>query len=295
MNPQQGPLSFTDIVDRSFGFVRTHFRRLYAIPLVLVIPLAFLTGYGQGRAQYEFVPARGDFPLAVFGVIYGFMFLYILGQGIATLASYNAAGRLLDGAPLTIGAAYRAAIQARVLATTLLASVVVFVGLIFCIAPGILLLLYFAFVIPVLYEERLWGTRALGRSLQLVRYNPEKRFVRSTTLKVFLLGVIIFVVGYAVNFLVTLPFVVAGMVKMFRSVAAGGAVAPFVMPAWLLAVQNALTAACNGLIGLYSAAAFTMLYRDTRERMEGRDLEAGLAARLAGTEPAAPDGPSAVP
>ena len=74
------------------------------------------------------------------------------------------------------------------LGTQVLVGIVVMLGFLLFIVPGIIFSLWFYVVIPVVVLEGLAGSRAMGRSRELVRGNLDKAFLLG--LAVFLLGAI---------------------------------------------------------------------------------------------------------
>jgi len=261
-----------------------------------------LTGTVTSIAQSSMFPFGGGGTVAppspsvlTFLVIYGASFVMVAGTTVSYVATYSATRRLLDGEPLGIAASYREALSPRNLVTVFLASLITLVGMCCCLAPGVIALIYFVFTIPILCEGTLWGWPAIERSYRLVRYNPAREFVKSTSLKVFLLFLIMGAISYAITFLVSLPTIVLAMMTTFRAASKGFTG----FPAWwpvLGAVQGVVTTIATSFVAIYGAAVFTMLYRDTRERMEGSSLEQALMQRLAagaGTPSSAPPDASA--
>lgn len=278
-----GPSSFAEVLDRPFGLLKAHVGVLIRVPLALMVPGAAAVGAAQALAQNVMTAPESAGPFAsmlALLVFYGITLGFLVVQMVASLAAYAGVRKALDGEPVTVGGSYREALRIRALGTTLLAAIIVGLGLLCCIAPGIILMIYFAFVIPIVLERGPGGADALSRSFVLVRYNPQRNFVRSTSLKVFLLFLVMTAIGYAFALLLGLPVIVVNMLTTFRA-AAGGYADGF--PAWwpiFGALQQVLFAAVRSVTMLYSAAAFTMFYRETRERMEGVALEKALEERI---------------
>ncbi len=279
MSEAPGSLSFADIVDRPIGLVRQHFGRLLAVPLVVELPLAVLTALIQVRLG-GMVP-NPENPEAVFGMLvpmYALMLLAGLVHLLVRIAVYHAVGATLDGRPSSIAEAYRAALSPRPALTVILGALAVGVGMFCCLAPGLILWIYFAFVIPVVLYERLAFGAALRRSMTLVGWNPTKRFANTTQLKVVLIGLIFVLVSYSLTLLIGIPVYGWGFFHMFKMASEGGVAG--VIPLWLLLLVSLGQALVTSIVGLYPAVALTLLYRDTRERMEGSALEDAIRERL---------------
>jgi hypothetical protein len=75
--------------------------------------------------------------------------------------------------PISVGAAYRRAarVYLPVLGTMTLFGLVTMLGMLACVIPGILFLLWFFLSVQITVLEGLTGTAALGRSRQLMRPN----------------------------------------------------------------------------------------------------------------------------
>lgn len=279
MNEAPGSLSFAEIVDRPIGIVRQHFGRLLAVPLIVELPLAALNALIQVRLVGVVPgPENPEAVLGMLGPMYALMLLAGLVHLLVRIAVYQAVGATLEGRQPSIGEAYRAALSPRPALTVILGALAVGVGMFCCVAPGLILWIYFAFVIPVVLYERLAFGAALRRSMTLVGWNPSKRFAYTTQLKVVLIGLIFVLVSYSLSLLIGIPAYGWGFFHGFRIAAEGGVAG--VVPLWLLLLVSLGQALVTSIVGLYPAVALTLLYRDTRERMEGSALEGAIRERL---------------
>lgn len=278
-----GVLGFQEILDRSVRFVRRELRALLPIPLVVQLPVGLVMAVVQLRVQDGLVP--GTMPgLDVYGPVFGSFLVSGLVTLLVYLAVYRAIGEHLDGKRPALGEVYRWALAPRRYFTLLLAAFLVLLGMVLLVAPGVVLLLYLGLIVPVIHEEGLAGLAAIGRSFALVRYNPRRRFVRSTALKVFLIYVVTSLVSYAVSVIVQLPVLVVSGLAGFRAATTGRG--EMTNPPWFVGMallSQILSIAVQAVVGLYAATALTLLYRDCRERMEGRALEQAIQRRLAGS------------
>jgi hypothetical protein len=143
----------------------------------------------------------------------------------------------------------------------LLSSVLLTLGLLACLVPGVYLYGAWAVVVPVLLLEDVRGRRALGRSRSLVRDRWWPTFAA------ILLGAILVLVVQAAFGLLL------GLIAF-----AGGdnGVVQLVASATLGTVSGVLATP-------FSASLVTVVYFDLRVRKEGLDLE--LLARRVGMEP----------
>jgi hypothetical protein len=156
---------------------------------------------------------------------------------------------------------------------SILTGILVGLGLVLLVIPGIYLYVAFAVAVPVLLVEGAGPSRALGRSRELVR----GRWWGT-------LGVA--VVGYLLVSIVS--FALTGIVVGIAFAnPARNTVTGFVL--------NTLASTVGSMIGTPAAAAFiTVLYIDLRVRKEGFDLLL-LARRLGVERPAGQEPPSFLP
>jgi hypothetical protein len=151
------PLSFAEVLDRSFQVLRDNFVLLVGITLIVWIPYGVLA---------EFVSPRWP------GVIVPALYVWIvvpLGTGAAAFAIADA----YLGRQTTIAGAYRSlgSIVGPFIGTGVLTGALLMVGFILLIVPGFYFMVCWYFVVPVMIIERRFAMNALGRSRALVRGN----------------------------------------------------------------------------------------------------------------------------
>jgi hypothetical protein len=282
--PQLRPLGIGEMLDVSLKIAWRNAGTLVRIVLFVVAPAQALSALVQVSASPDtYDPAGGGFG--------GFdesssttdseAWTLVAGIGVAALVGF-VAGQLATGACFkavaqaylgeqpdwreSLGFALRRFLS--ILWIVILGGLVILIGLVFCLLPGIWLWVSFAVALPVLMTEGLRGRKALGRSFRLVR----GRWWRTLVLLV-------------LAFL--LVSIVAGIVSF-----AVAAVA-FVRPdnPFVLFLIGALSSTAGALVTTpFSAAYHTVLYFDLRVRKEGFDLQ--LLAQSLGVEP--PEGWEAV-
>ncbi|MGH2808289.1 MAG: hypothetical protein ACRDKT_13550, partial [Actinomycetota bacterium] len=138
-------------------------------------------------------------------------------------------------------------------------------GLILCIAPGVWMWAAFAVATPVLLTEGIKGTKAIGRSVNLV----QKRWWNTFA---------VLLVAFALAFI--LSSILGGLISALTFIDVGQ---NFVLVQSLNAVATALASI---IATPFQAAVVAVLYFDLRVRKEGFDLQ--LLAQRMGTE--TPDG-----
>ena len=289
------PLPLRILLDHAVGVSRRHFRAIYppvAVPLALAaaafpVAQAFLMEpmftMREPPAPSRVLAMSAGFVLALLA----FMVVYVFAYGAMYVAVVNAAA----GRTVSMRDAWRTVVRPRVWATMLLTWVAFLAGFVCCILPGVYVAILFCLVMPVIVEEGLSGTEALGRSAALVSYNPQKTLAADPRGKAFLIVFVGTLMGYALTFVLQLPFIVAQQVYMIRQAASGEAADPAAMMAlmtWLQVPSNVLGTLAQTAVQLYIAFGLALLYFDVRGRKEGFDLEAGIARLEGDAPPAAP-------
>ncbi|MGI5501101.1 hypothetical protein [Lentzea sp. CA-135723] len=176
-------------------------------------------------------------------------------------------GHAVLGKPVTFAQAWEE-FKPRLLpllGATLLSGLVITIGLVLCIIPGVWLWVMFALVTPALVLERCGVGTAFGRSRKLV----EGAWWR--TFGILLLTVII---GAVIGWIVSLPFEAIGL-----AVSGGFSNDPTAVLNAGYLVFVTIGAIISSTITLpFSSAVTVLLYVDRRMRSEGMDIELQRAA-----------------
>ncbi len=277
------PMSTGDILDRSVRLYRRHFLHTLAIvslPYFLIIPVWAVLGTGFG-GMGGFVAFQN--PALIAGVsLFGLAYLWLYFVSMGALAR-SVSERFLGGTP-TVWAAYSPVLRrslsliwayflAYVLAGTVLGvgagifagAMVVFqlfpaaigyviaavlgIGAIVAIAYAVLILIRSFLITQVLVIEDFRGLAAVKRSWKLARPAVGK-------------AIVILVFGFVVALVMSLLFnVPAGMVMALS-------------PGWTsLVLSKVLESIGQILSAPFVMIAFTLLYYDSRIRLEAFDLE----------------------
>ena len=287
------PLPFRLLVDEAIKLTRRHFRQMFlpvALPVALaqsLVPVAQAFVFSHGLFTPSPEPAS-----AILGMV-AFMAVALLAGalwGLGYGALLTAATEVQSGAGLSMGRAWRTMVQPRVLGTNVLIALSLMLGCIMCVLPGIFLVLLFSLTIPVMVAERIYGTTALARAAALVRENPQKRFVTSPLLKVFLILVIGYVLSTAVGLVIQMPLIVIQQIVMVRAAAEGQMTDPGQLMSKMALFQvptSFLHALAVTAVQIYMSFALTLFYFDLRRRQEGSDLEAAVQ-EMTGRQPEPP-------
>jgi hypothetical protein len=202
------PMGVGDILDSAFRLYKAQFVPFLVIALVAFLPYALFTlivGLASSPAQppqnvSSFETAQNPFAASA-GVNSGGLALAVLGPVILLIIvfplvqsalTYNISGAIL-GERLSAGESYRRA-AGRVLPllwTQLLVGVVVFIGFLLLVVPGIIFSFWFMIIAPLVVLERISGFKALRRSRELMRGNVNKGVSISLT---------VFVLSFAIEY-----------------------------------------------------------------------------------------------
>ncbi len=228
-------MSFGEILDMGFRILRNHFVLLVGLQAIVVVPTRLVADFinrGVGTSD----------PLTVLAGMLPLFLALLLLQPIIMAAITHAIGENYLSRSVTFGGALRFALSIvlPLVGTWILSSIVVLVGFALFVIPGLILVLAFAVLTPVMVTEQIFGLTALERSWVLMRGH-----------KLRALGLFV-VAGILSTSLTAGVDLVAGFIPVFGSVVAG-------------IVQGAANA--------FGTAALVVLYFDIRCRKEAFDLE----------------------
>lgn len=278
------PMGIGDILDRTFRVYRSNFMAFFLVMLAVqavshVCMLGWqLTVWTQirsaGQANISPWPiALGSYALIIPLLLVIFM-LHQISIGTLTAA--------VSAAYLQQEVSIRKAFQnvrgklGWLVGSALLCSMIVMLGLLLCIVPGIYFSLWFLLVGQVVVLENQRPVAALRRSRELMRVKTDRGFARHNYTKAGVILLITFALGAIVGGIISIPFaIVHAMAGTQR------AVTPF---APLQLLQGVLTMTVQAAIAPVGLIAMILFYYDIRIRKEGFDLEV-LAAALGSTKP----------
>jgi len=219
------PLSFAEVLDRAFRVFRDHFSVLVGISTVLWLP-------------YGAILAVGNTSRVVFGIA---EIAFLLLLPVMWVALTAAVANVYLDRPITVGDAYRSirVILTPIVGTYLLLYLLVSLGFIALIIPGIYLVNCWSLAAPVMIVEHRFGMTAFRRSRQLVTG------VWWRTLGIFFVAFLI-------------AEVPAGVLQVFWS--------------FIPVFGPVLTAGTSAIASSYSLVVLVIYYFDRRCRTEDFDL-----------------------
>jgi hypothetical protein len=174
-------MTLGEILSSAFEIYRTNAGRLLLLVAIVVVPLSLLnalvTDVAFDPAQVEVTDGvvvgeavdRNWGAVLLLGAITAL--IGVLIYAVLQAAMIRAGAQATIGDPVDVEASYRYGFRrlGSVLLVGLLVAVIVGIGFILLIIPGIILLVFLSVAIPALVVEDRRGTEALGRSWDLVR------------------------------------------------------------------------------------------------------------------------------
>jgi hypothetical protein len=148
------PLSFAEILDRAFRVLRDHFSVLVGISAVLWLPYGAILAVGNASRVVS----------GIAGIAFWLLF------PVMSVALVAAVANVYLDRPISVADSYRSirVILTPIIGTYFLLYLLVALGFIALVIPGIYLLICWNLVAPTMIVEDRFGMTALRRSRQLV-------------------------------------------------------------------------------------------------------------------------------
>jgi len=261
------PLSFGELLDRTFTYYRKHF---WTFAGIMAIPQlgAFLQGIFSAILFSHFQTSTGAKPHpgalkdlffsspTFAGITAMFVFLYLILGSLAYAAVTNEVSEIQLGRSLTIRECYRQPLKrtGSLVVLTLLFLLLLLAGAITIILP-ILMCLWYAFAVPVLLEEKTSPRKALKRSRRLSQGNRGNIFAIAV-----LMGLIAWIAMMVFGF----PFIIVTVILAAKRLA---------MPIWLHVLTALFQRVAGALTSSLAPIGLALLYYDVRVKKEGYDLQ----------------------
>ncbi len=261
------PMSSGQILDKVFRLYKENFVRFIATVAIIQVPLALITMIWLATVVAQIRTGEPSTAGLIVGPL-ALTFLSIVGQSLCNGALIKSISESYLGNEVTVSESYRFILPklGTLIWASILVGLVVMVGFVLLIVPGIIFLLVYYLTIPAIVLENLKARQGMGRSKLLVKGNLGKVFVIG--LVVILIGII---VGQVFEYLGGFLVQAAAVTDLKTSI--------------LIGQMSSLIG--QVLVMPIGAAAVILLYYDMRIRKEGFDLE--MLAKSLGTEGAVSD------
>ena len=237
--PRVHPMGLGDILDTTFSLYRDNFVLFAGIAAVIVIAQAILRALVNAGTS------------GILNYLLGFAITFAFGALLTGALARAAAARYL-GRPMTITEAFAGisgAVFTTLIVTSIIYGLVVGIGLVLLVIPGVYFFVRFIFVPQAVVLEGKSVGAAFGRSSQLVQ---------GSWWRVFGIALVVYLI-------------VAIIIGVVASIVVGGLVVGSVVGAAIAAVV--VSAILGILIEPVQYIAMTLLYFDLRIRKECFDLQ----------------------
>lgn len=259
MEQQQAfePMSVGRILDKTFQIYRNNFIRFITIVALIQVPFALLnlvfTSILVTPASAETSVEMTIQPAAVVGIGITAL-LGMIGGMLCQAALIQSVSESYLDRQISVGQAYRTVLPKllTLLGASLLVGLVVMLGFMLLVVPGVIFSLWLYLTVPCIVIENLGAGAGMSRSKNLVSGNLGK---------VFLVALLVLLITWVIS----IPLgIVGGVVSHF--VPRSGTM----LPAFVRTFTNVIAQILAMPIG---ASAAILLYYDLRIRKEGYDLE----------------------
>jgi hypothetical protein len=259
-------MSVGDTIDAAIKVVSARWTQMALAVLAVLVPVQAVNFVWNVAVVDEVTVSNALLGLVTIAIS-------VIGTTLATAACYQIVVSHREGRETDWQESLQLAMGrlGSLIALAILTGLLIVIGLIACVLPGIWIAVALAFGVPVLLVEGVGATDAMSRSFNLVKNNWWAAFGR------LLLGyILVFVAAVIISLIVAIPLVVA-----FGDDGTGGSFA----------------SALSGLVGSvittpFMAALVTIVYFDLRGRQEGGAMPAAPGSPA---PPSAPSPPASVP
>lgn len=254
------PMTIGEILDQSFDLYRSHFRILFKLVLMLILPVSILQLL-IGLFHYWAVSTSGvDSGIGITSMVLSMIssIIFYIVLFLLTFALVFYAARIILNQPAIPGYAIRYVFSHGVpfIITEILVGLSVLGATILLIIPGILVYTLLSVVAQVMVIEGLLYGDALRRSWSLVREQMGKTFV-----VLLVTTILVAVISYALLAAVVIPLSIFLTISSQNAQALIGIISSSVSPLFFSALYP------------FSYIAITLLYFDLRIHNEGLDIE----------------------
>lgn len=287
MKFQIGAMTVGDILDRGLKLLLHNLPVFFVINLIVLAPLIvvqlimpeLLVQLTAGPAG-PVTLAQG---LAAFTPFMVAIILTIILQPVGTAAILHIIAQDFVDRRVSLGGALSFGFSrfGSLLGTSILVGLVLMVGFILCIVPGIIFYIWYVFFAQIVVVEKLSGTTAMQRSKSLTEGYRGRVF-----------GVIVLLIVVGIIFQGAFGLL-ERVLPSYDAVPIEVAPRAFGQPAVRLVVNRGnlyintiVTQLANILVQTYTAVCITLFYFDLRIRKEGFDLELAAREQSPGEEPA---------
>jgi uncharacterized membrane protein len=171
------PRTLGEILSEAFRIYKENAAKLLLIVAIIVVPLSFISAAGNrllGEPKLHRVGTTIEYSRSFGVTVAALLIAAVIGVitwAILQAAMLRGAAQATIGDPVDVEASYRWGLRrfGSVLLLAILVGIVVVLGFILLIIPGIIFLVFLSVSEPALIVENRRGTEAMSRSWNLVR------------------------------------------------------------------------------------------------------------------------------
>jgi len=199
--PQMEPTGVGGLLDRTFKLYSSNFAKMLAAVAVVYVPYIVVASLMNEVAPSSVRDGTSSLVPLILNVlallILAFVFLPAATGAVTYLVSEQYLGR-----SISLGDAYRRAFRrlGSILGASMLAGLIVVVGLLLLIVPGIIFILSFQVIVPAVIIEQLGATASLRRSWRLSK--GERGVILGAVLVIWVLSNVIQFAGSTIGGLI---------------------------------------------------------------------------------------------
>lgn len=266
-NPDLRPMTIGEVLDRMFRLYKERFWLFtgimcfpYLILFLMNTSVAWLSHNPRALVRAGHPQDAATVLFAAFGFALLVLIVTFVVTGIGQAATIFAVSDLYLDRPVSIRRAFghlRGHIF-QALGVIFLSGIIIFVGCLFLLIPGIILACRLGVSVPVAMLEDCWPGRAISRSMDLTK---------GFAIQMFLIFILTFALSFGVSIALQIPFTIMAATPR-----------PHLLPLGLMMLQYVFNFIGQVLVAPIGAIAFCLMYYNLRVRKEGFDVEHLIAS-----------------
>jgi hypothetical protein len=270
------PMTLGEVLDRTFTLYKQNF---WLFAGIMCVPMLLLFIAQVGMAAVGLVARTAGHSTAAVGLAFSalagaliVLVVYMVMIGVAQAATIFAVSDLYLGRTPTIRESFgnvRGKIL-RVIGVMFLVGLIVIVGFVALIIPGIILMCRTGVAVPAAMLEDKYAGGAVSRSMDLTK---------GYAMQMFLIFLLTWVLAIVAMMVFQYPFMILTAMQAARHHA---------VPFAYLMLQYLSSFISSVLVGPIATIAFSLMYYNLRVRKEAFDLQHLIASLPAGSQPLPP-------
>jgi hypothetical protein len=261
-----GEMTVGDILDRGLKIMLARLPTFFAIDLIVLAPLFVVQTIFPIVLLSDKPGATPDMGVAfgLLGMSFFVLLLTLILAPLGTAAILHVISQEFIERRASLGEALRVGLArfAPLLGASIVAGFGIVFGLVACIVPGLIFMVWWAFITQVVVVERQGALESLGRSKQLVE---------GYGWRVFGVLLLVGIINIVIQSIVQIPL--SMFLNPYEVVKTNLGPQQHLVSIPYLVINNAVMFCITVVLQAFQASCMTLLYFDLRIRKEGFDLE----------------------